>query len=71
MVHKDRFGTFYREDSKYRELFYGWDVVNEAVSDNTVLTAVMQKIQAGGQFTGVRNISVTHLCLQTGMRLQM
>lgn len=26
---------FTGEDSKYRELFYGWDVVNEAVSDNT------------------------------------
>ena len=26
---------FTGEDSRYRELFYGWDVVNEAVSDNT------------------------------------
>ena len=62
---------FTGEDSKYRELFYGWDVVNEAVSDKTGTYRSVQKIQAGGQFTGVRNISVTHLCLQTGMRLQM
>lgn len=26
---------FTGEDSKYKELFYGWDVVNEAVSDST------------------------------------
>ena len=26
---------FTAEDSKYKDLFYGWDVVNEAVSDGT------------------------------------
>lgn len=26
---------FTAEDSKYKDLFYGWDVVNEAVSDNS------------------------------------
>lgn len=26
---------FVGEESKYKDLFYGWDVVNEAVSDNT------------------------------------
>lgn len=26
---------FVGEDSKYKDLFYGWDVVNEAVSDNS------------------------------------
>ena len=23
------------DDSKYKDLFYGWDVVNEAISDST------------------------------------
>ena len=26
---------FTADDSKYKDLFYGWDVVNEAISDNT------------------------------------
>ena len=28
-------GYYTGEDSKYRDLFYGWDVVNEAISDRT------------------------------------
>ncbi len=32
---KTMLGHYVGEDSKYKELFYGWDVVNEAVSDGT------------------------------------
>ena len=28
------FEHYLGQDSKYKDLFYGWDVVNEAVSDN-------------------------------------